>query len=85
MHVGYNLNLHKWTTPGLLQMEEDARLEAGSESDNSGMDSDDPLTTDTKYGKSFRYVIDYTRLLDYNIIYEYIILYNVLIVNMLIV
>ncbi|XP_048484442.1 bumetanide-sensitive sodium-(potassium)-chloride cotransporter [Plutella xylostella] len=39
----------------LEKMEEDARLEAGSESDNSGMDSDDPLTTDTKYGKSFRH------------------------------
>ncbi|CAK1541996.1 unnamed protein product [Leptosia nina] len=43
--------------PSATRFQMEAKQEEGSESEGSGMDSDDPLTTqtDTKYGKSFRH------------------------------
>ncbi|XP_038222026.1 bumetanide-sensitive sodium-(potassium)-chloride cotransporter isoform X2 [Zerene cesonia] len=42
--------------PSTTRFQMEAKQEEGSDSDGSGMDSDDPLTTtDTKYGKSFRH------------------------------
>ncbi|VVC98790.1 unnamed protein product [Leptidea sinapis] len=39
-----------------FQMQEETQQDEGTESDGSGMESDDPLTAaDTKYGKSFRH------------------------------
>ncbi|CAF4829096.1 unnamed protein product [Pieris macdunnoughi] len=43
--------------PSATRFQMEAEQEEGSESEGSGMDSDDPLTTqtDTKYGRSFRH------------------------------